>query len=93
MNIGLVCLLGMGIVFLGLICIVYLCKGMSAVVRLTEKTLLPADESKGRPVKLATPAATDVRPEPAVVAAVSAAIAEELGESVSSFRILKIRKI
>lgn len=96
MNVGLVCLMGMAIVFIGLLCIVLLCTIMSKLVLMSEKGgTAPDTESHGQPVKLAAPAAApvDVRPAPEVAAAISAAIAEELGESASAFRILHIKKI
>lgn len=96
MNVGLVCLMGVSIVFIGLLCIVLLCTVMSRLVMMSEKDGdAPIAEAKGQPVKLAAPASApaDVRPAPEVVAAISAAIAEELGESASAFRILHIKKI
>ena len=82
-----VCLMGLCTVFIGLICIIALVTVMSAVVRKTEK--------KGvAPAALPTspaPAAAQVTPE--LVAAVSAAIAEELGRDVSAIRIVSMKKI
>lgn len=89
---GLVCAMGMGIVFLGLICIVLILVLMSAIVRCFAKN----DETE--PVKSA-PVAAAV-PQPAVIAnkgeftaAVAAAIAEDLGTDVSGIRILSITKM
>ena len=82
-----VCLMGLCTVFIGLICIIALVTVMSAVVRKTEK--------KGAvPAALPTspaPVASQVTPE--LVAAVSAAIAEELGSDVSAIRIVSMKKI
>ena len=87
---GLVCAMGVGIVFLGLICIVIILGLMSAVVKLLAKN------EPNEPVK-AVPAAA---PQPAVIAnkgefaaAVAAAIAEELGTDVSGIRILSITRM
>ena len=81
-----VCLMGLCTVFIGLICIIALVTVMSAVVRKTEKKPVPASS----PVSAAQPA-SEVTPE--LVAAVSAAIAEELGSDISAIRIVSIKKI
>ena len=79
-----VCLMGMGTVFFGLICIVALCYAMSAVCRRTERR-------KTVPAAPAAPAETGDRGE--LVAAVSAALAEELGTDISGIRILSLKKL
>ena len=79
-----VCLMGMGTVFFGLICIVALCCLMSAVCRRTERR-------KAAPAAPAVPAETGDRGE--LVAAVSAALAEELGPDISGIRILSLKKL
>ena len=82
-----VCLMGMGTVFFGLICIVALCYAMSAVCRRTERRkTVPAV-----PAAPAAPAETGDRGE--LVAAVSAALAEELGTDISGIRILSLKKL
>lgn len=84
--------LGVGTVFVGLICIIALCKLMSAVCAKFDK----------KPVRptAAVPAAAPVAPvveaipnRQAFIAAVSAAIAEEMGTDVSKIRILSVQKI
>ena len=84
-----VCLLGIGIVFLGLICLIFLCKIISLVS--TEKST-KKDEA---PIKQTTPtpATAVIENRAEIIAAVSAALAEELGEDVSSIRILSFKKI
>ncbi len=95
---GLVVLMGIGIVFVGLICIVLLCSLMSKVVKILEK-MSGSESAPAAPV--ATPAAA---PAPAavqapvenrqeLVAAISAALAEELGTDVSGIRILSLKKV
>ena len=81
-----VCLMGLCTVFIGLICIIALVTVMSAVVRKTEKKPVPASS----PVIAAQPA-SEITPE--LVAAVSAAIAEDLGSDVSAIRIVSMKKI
>ncbi len=89
-NLFVVCL-GIGVVFIGLICIVILCKILSAICALGEKK-----------TDVKAPAiATSTKVEPAkpienrqeIIAAVSAAIAEELGTDISAIRILSFKKI
>ena len=81
-----VCLMGLCTVFVGLICIIVLVSVMSNVVRRTDaKTAAPAIPA---PAAAAVSAVT-----PEMVAAVSAAIAEELGTDVSAIRIVSMKKI
>lgn len=98
MNVALVCLFGVSVVFLGLVCIVILCKIMSILVGMSEKTAPVAAPEGGKPVNVGTPAApARVSPDPGprgeVVAAIAAVLAEELGEDVSAIRILSLKKI
>jgi sodium pump decarboxylase gamma subunit len=81
-----VCLMGMGTVFVGLICIILLIDLMSFLCR--EKQ--PAASAPAPTVPAA--AAPDTL-SPQAVAAVSAAIAEELGNDVSGIRILSAKKL
>ena len=84
-NLGVVVLLGMGIVFAGLICIVVLCVLMGKVVQLLEKKEAPA------PI---APAAAEAIPNRAeLVAAISCCLAEELGTDVSAIRIVSLKKV
>ena len=94
----LVVLMGMGIVFVGLICIVLLCSLMSKVVKILEKMNESAPAPAAAPV--AAPAAAPVAAVQApvenrqeLVAAISAALAEELGTDVSGIRILSLKKV
>ena len=88
-----VVLLGIGIVFVGLIVIIFMCKVLGWFVGATTK----AEETKA-------PVATQAASAPAtvsstienrgeVVAAISAAVAENLGKDVSAIRILSIKKV
>ena len=79
-----VCLMGMGTVFIGLICIVLLCYLMSAVVRSASKPTAAVSPA---------PAPSSSVDSGALVAAVSAAIAEEMGTDISAIRIVSIRKV
>ena len=83
-----VCLMGICTVFIGLICIIVLVSAMSAVVRATDKAL-----AKPAPAVTAVPAADRDQVSPAMVAAVSAAIAEEMGTDISAIRIVSFKKV
>lgn len=85
-----VVLLGMGIVFLGLICIVILCVMMGKVVRLLEKKDAPATAA---PAPVAAPAVAEIPNRAELVAAISCCIAEELGTDVSAIRIVSLKKL
>ena len=76
-----VCLMGMGTVFFGLICLIALTYLMSAVVGRGKKAAVPA----------APQTAGEVTPE--LVAAVSAALAEELGTDITGIRIVSMKKV
>ena len=100
MPISDVVLLGMGIVFVGLICIVILCVMMGKVVRLLEKKVEQPAESAApiasvAPVVTAAPAApaAEIPNRGELVAAIACCLAEELGTDVSAIRILSLKKI
>lgn len=83
-----VCVLGMGIVFIGLIVLVFICWLMGVFCKNTGT----ADKAA---VSAPAPAASsDAIPnKQELIAAISVALAEELGEDVSAIRITSIRKI
>ena len=84
-------LMGMGTVFIGLVSLIFITKLMSLIVTkvVLKKTAAPAPAA-------ATPAPA-AAPAPAItgemVAAISAACAEEMGTDVSKIRILSIKKL
>lgn len=79
-----VCLMGLGTVFVGLVCIILLVTLMSYVCRKSEGKSAPAA------VTVDVPKA-GVGPE--LIAAVSAAIAEEMGTDISAIRIISMKQI
>ena len=81
-----VCLMGIGTVFFGLICIILLVTLMSFVCRKTEQktTLAPVSAPAGVPKD-------GIGTE--IIAAVSAAIAEEMGTDISAIRIISMKQI
>ena len=86
----MVIVMGIGTVFVGLICIIILCKIMGAFFAGTSK----AKEKPAAPVAVA-PAAqnTVIENRQEIIAAVAAVCAEELGTDVSALRIHSFRKI
>ena len=89
---GLVIGMGLGTVFVGLICIIVICYLMGAIIKAVEgKKPAPAPETKSAPAPAAAPQAIENKGE--LIAVISAVIAEELGEDVEAIRIKSIRKI
>ncbi len=85
-----VCALGIATVFIGLVCLILLCKILGVLNGKTEK----AADKTSAPV--AAPVAAVQQPienRQEIIAAVSAVIAEELGTDVSALRILSFKKI
>lgn len=80
-----VCLMGMGVVFVGLICLIVLTMIMGKIVggRPAPAVAVPA---------AAAPAAPEGNRQE-IAAAVSAAIAEELGTDITGIRILSMKKL
>lgn len=85
-----VVVMGMAVVFVGLICIVIICKIMSGVCN------IGSDKKTGNATPAAAPAAV---PQPVIenrqeiLAAVCAAAAEELGTDISAIRVLSFKKL
>ena len=90
MNCLVVCLLGIGVVFLGLVCLIFVCKLMGALMGKTAKKEAPVQSAKASAAPAAAAAPIVNRGE--LVAAISAALAEELGQDVTDLRILSITK-
>jgi len=86
-----VILVGLAIVFVGLVCIILLCKIMSAACNVSKKVAAPAPVSPNTSTPVSQAEAIPNRAE--LIAAVSAVIAEEIGEDVSNIRILSLKKI
>lgn len=83
-----VCLMGMGTVFFGLICLILLTMLMGKIVGGMAPAPTPA------PVSAPTRAPAAAEPNrQELVAAVSAAIAEELGTDITGIRILSMKKL
>ena len=91
---GFVSLVGIGTVFVGLICIVFLCMLMSALCRKfsgSKKTeSAPAAPAAPAP---SAPASAQIPNRQEFIAAVSAVLAEEMGTDVSALRILSVKRV
>ena len=81
-----VCLMGLGTVFVGLVCIILLVTLMNYVCRKSEGKSAPAPAA-------ATVDAPKAGVGPELIAAVSAAIAEEMGTDISAIRIISMKQI
>ena len=88
---ALVCLIGIGVVFVGLACIIGLVELMNLATRnLDTKKKAPAQPQAQAPVSVAN-APIENRDE--VVAAVCAAIAEANGTDISAIRVVSFKKV
>lgn len=89
----LVVFLGVGMVFVGLISIIAICYLMGAIIGafVGNKPATAENAAAAQPEAVADPAGTANRQE--LVAAISAAVAEQLGKDVSAIRIKSIRKL
>ncbi|MDO4314506.1 MAG: OadG family protein [Oscillospiraceae bacterium] len=83
-----VCLMGMGTVFFGLICLIILTTLMGRICGLGKKKAAPAAAAA-----VPAPAAAPQVNQQELVAAVSAAVAEELGTDITGIRILSMKKL
>ncbi|MGN0557583.1 MAG: OadG family protein [Acutalibacteraceae bacterium] len=91
----LVCALGVGIVFAGLICIVLICKLMSFLTRLvgSDSAAPAAAKAAAAPAAPAPAPAVPAEKRGEFIAAVSAAIAEDLGTSVDAIKITSVKQL
>lgn len=84
--------LGTVIVFIGLICIVLLSKIMSAVCNISKSVATDNNATPAAPVAV-QPAAQPIENREEIIAAVSAAVAEDMGTDISAIRILSFKKV
>ena len=83
-----VTLMGIGTVFFGLICIIFLTMAMGAILKGKEKAPAAAAAAPA-----AAPAPKPQGMQPEIVAAITAALSEEVGISSRSMNIVNIKKI
>lgn len=87
-----VTLMGIGTVFFGLICIIVLTTIMGSVLKSKSKPAAPAPAAAPKAAAPAAPA-VDTAKEQEILAAVIAAVTEDLGPSASRMQITSINKI
>ena len=85
----MVVVMGMGTVFVGLICIIILCKIMGLFFAGTSKTEEKATQVKSAPVAKSA----EIQNRQEIIAAVTAAAAEEMGKDVSALRVISFKKL
>lgn len=88
---GFVCLMGIGTVFIGLICIVFICMAMSAVLKLVTK----AEKTPAAPTaaSAASAPALSGAEKSAVLAGICACIAEEIGTDCSNIKVVSFKRV
>ncbi|MBQ8624148.1 MAG: OadG family protein [Oscillospiraceae bacterium] len=86
---GLVIIMGLGLVFVGLICLIAICYLLGAILKRFNKN----EEVKPAPAAPVAAPAAPIENRQELIAAISCVIAEELGTSVSAIRIKSIKKI
>ena len=88
-SIPFVILMGVGVVFIGLICIILLSMAMSAICRaMGDKTPAPVAAPAAAPAK-----AEAIPNRQAMIAAIAVAVAEEMGTDPAGIRILSIKQL
>lgn len=87
-----VTLMGIGTVFFGLICIIVLTTVMGSVLKSKSKPAAPAPTAAPKAAAPAAPAVNTAK-EQEILAAVIAAVTEDLGPSASRMQITGINKI
>ena len=87
-----VSLMGIGTVFFGLICIIVLTTVMGSVLKSKSKPAAPAPAAAPKAAAPAAPAVNTAK-EQEILAAVIAAVTEDLGPSASRMQITGINKI
>lgn len=85
--------LGVGTVFTGLICIIILTKIMSAFCKEKVKKNLQEDQTNTNASPALSVSNNNIENRQEIIAAVSAVIAETLGEDVSALKILSFKKL
>ena len=87
-----VTLMGIGTVFFGLICIIVLTTVMGSVLKSKSKPAAPAPAAAPKAAAPAAPAVNTAK-EQEILAAVIAAVTEDLGPSASRMQLTSINKI
>ena len=80
--------MGVGVVFVGLVLIILICKVMGLFFAKTAKV-------ENKPAAPVAPAATNstIENRQEIIAAVTAAVAEEMGKDISALRVISFKKL
>ncbi len=89
MNNGLVCLIGVGTVFVGLVCLVAICYALSRVCRVFFGETPQVKEVEAPINTVDTP----IENKQEIIAGVCAVIAEELGTDVTNIKVTSFKKV
>lgn len=93
MNSAFVCIMGMGTVFIGLICIIALCLIMGLIFRGKANGAGESAHAKASSAPVAFDKSLSVQKKQEIIAGTCAVIAEELGTDVSNIRVLSFKKV
>ncbi len=89
-NVAFVCAMGIGTVFVGLICLIIVCKLLGWFVKGNEETA----QQVSAPIVAPAPVVEQpIENKQELLAAVSAALAEELGTDVNGIRVISFKKL
>ena len=89
---AIVSVIGIAVVFLGLVCIIGLVSLMTLICdKVLERGKKQAKKTAEAPVAVASPSVVENRGE--IIAAVCAAIAEEEGTDISAIRVVSFKKV
>ena len=92
----LVCVLGVSVVFVGLICIIGILYLMNFIIGLSEGKKTAKEVAPSAPAVAPTPAQAAGAPienRREIIAAVCAAVAEEEGTDISAIRVISFKKL
>ncbi len=84
-----VCVMGMGTVFLGLICLILICY----IMGLLFKSFGKKPEASAKPAVAPVSANAPIQNKQEIIAGTCAVIAEELGTDVSNIRVVSFKKV
>jgi len=90
MDKAFVCIMGIGTVFFGLICLIFITMIVSAVVKMLAKPQPAEAPAKAVP---APKADAPIENKQEIIAATCAVIAEELGTDASNIRVVSFKKL
>lgn len=93
MSNGFICFMGIGTVFVGLICIIILCTIMSTVCKMFAKPGKKPVQASAPSSQAAVKSDVPVENKQEIIAGVCAVIAEELGTEVNNIRVTSFKRI